>query len=350
MLKSIASLAVLALLATSTSSVSASSKYLSEEALQSQFSNWMTQHSLEYSSADEMFYRFNVYKTNLLKVEQHNEGAAKGEHSFTLGMNKFGAMTNEEYRMNVLGVNRKKKTTNGNGASGTFEATSPAAASVDWRTKGVVSPPKDQGQCGSCWAFSAVGAMEGAHALKTGKLVTLSEQDLVDCVNHGADTCDAGGEMHDGYLEVIAAGGIESEASYPYTGTSGNRCANNKEKFVASFSSYMNVTSGVEAALAAALNTIPTVSVGIDASSFLFQLYSGGVYDNSGCVNSYDELDHGVLAVGYGTAQGFFSTKDFWLIKNSWGGSWGESGYIRMARNKNNQCGVATDATFPIAS
>lgn len=186
-----------------------------------------------------------------------------------------------------------------------------APNSCDWRSKGVLTPIKNQGQCGSCWAFSAVGSMEGAHALATGKLVSLSEQELVDCVLDGADTCQTGGFQQQGYAYVIKAGGEESEADYPYTATSGNKCAFTKSKVAATFSSWKNVTHGNETALQMAIIARPTVAVAIDASSFWFQLYSGGVYNDASCHNKVDQLDHGVLVVGYGVDGG----KDYWLVK-----------------------------------
>jgi cathepsin L len=187
--------------------------------------------------------------------------------------------------------------------------------------------------------------MEAAHALATKNLVSLSEQELVDCVNGGADTCTVGGEMYQAFEYVISAGGEELESSYPYSGTSGNTCKFDKSQVAATISSYANVTSGDESALQSAVAQQP-VSIAIDASSIWFQLYSSGVYDDSSCKNDYNDLDHGVLAAGYGhdTASG----KDYWVVKNSWGAFWGQSGYIYMVRNKNNQCGVATDASYPI--
>lgn len=215
--------------------------------------------------------------------------------------------------------------------------------SWDWRThSNVVNPVKNQGSCGSCWAFSAVAAMEGAFNLKTGSLHSFSEQQVVDCTLNGANTCSIGGEMWQGIDYVAKAGGIESETSYPYKGTSGGGCHFDSSKVVGKFSGYVNVTSGDEAALKAATFEKPVISVGIDASSIWFQLYLFGVYDHSSCKNSIDDLDHGVAVVGYGTDSG----KDYWWVRNSWGGAWGIHGYIRMVRNKNNQCGVATQAAF----
>ena len=185
--------------------------------------------------------------------------------------------------------------------------------------------------------------MEGALNLKTKTLHSLSEQELVDCVNGGANTCSIGGEMYQG-VEYGIAHGMMAEADYSYKGTSGGGCKYDPSKSVHKFSSYSNITSGDENALMAATYEKPIISVGIDASSFWFQLYFGGVFDISSCKNDINDLDHGVAVVGYGhdTSSG----KDYWIVRNSWGGSWGKSGYIWMVRNKNNECGVATQACY----
>ena len=149
--------------------------------------------------------------------------------------------------------------------------------------------------------------------------------------------------MYQGVDYVAKAGGIESESSYPYTASSGRGCKYTKSKAVAHVSGYHNITSGDENALKSAVYEKPIISVGIDASSFWFQLYSGGVYDHSSCGKTYDDLDHGVAVVGYGS-----SSKDYWIVRNSWGESWGMSGYIQMSRNKDNQCGIATQACYAV--
>jgi len=217
-----------------------------------------------------------------------------------------------------------------------------APTSVDWRKQGAVTPVKNQGQCGSCWSFSATGSTEGATFLKKGNLPSLSEQNLVDCSTaQGNQGCN-GGLMDQAFQYIISNRGIDTEASYPYTATGPNACQYNAANSAATLTSFQDVASGNENALQAAVAQQPT-SVAIDASQQSFQLYSGGVYNEPAC--SSTQLDHGVLAVGYGADA---SNTAYWIVKNSWGASWGLQGYILMSRNLNNQCGIATAASYPI--
>jgi cathepsin L len=310
------------------------------------FEKFLTQHSKQYS-ATERLHRYAVFKKNLDFVRKHNEEAERGQWTFTVGMNKFGDLTNEEYRQ-MLGLRRhngmEAPSVVGREWVSTMNAES-VPDTMDWRKKGAVTPVKDQGGCGSCWAFSATAALEGAWFQKSGKLLSLSEQLCVDCVNGGAENCDVGGEMHDCYLQIIAESGDETEADYPYRGESGEGCKFEPSKAVADgFSYYVNVTSGNETALQEA-SSEHVISVGIDASSIFFQLYFGGVYDPPFCKKEWAQLDHGVTVVGYDHDSS--SGMDYWIVKNSWGSWWGLQGYIWMRRNGGNVCGIATDATFP---
>merc|ERR1712126_666490 len=289
-----------------------------------------TVHKKSYETEAEDLLRKEIFLNNVQKVEE---------------VNQFSDLIESEFRASQLGF--KKPAAHKSGASGMFVADAGVdlPTSVDWRKKGAVTAVKNQGQCGSCWSFSTTGSVEGAHAIKTGNLVSLSEEQLVECSwDQGNQGCN-GGLMDSAFDYIIAAPGLESEHDYPYTsggGQSGHDCKFDESKVKATISSYVDVKRKDEDALKQAVATVGPISVAIDASHFSFQQYSGGVYYERNC--SEDRLDHGVLVVGYGTEAG----GDYWLVKNSWAASWGEEGYIKMARNKNNNCGIATQASYPV--
>jgi len=299
------------------------------------FVSWMRTHNKVYGH-EEFQNRWNNWKNNYKFVQEFNKQGL----SFVVGMNQFADMALEEFNTVFKGL---KKLDISIPENPTVFETDTLPASVDWRTKGVVTGIKNQGQCGSCWSFSATGSLEGAHALHTGQLVSLSEQNLVDCSQaEGNQGCD-GGLMDDAFQYVINNKGIDTEASYPYTAADGS-CHYSAANCGSTLGAYQDVQSGSEAALTTASATIGPISVAIDASHNSFQLYSSGVYYEPAC--SATSLDHGVLVVGYGTSGG----QDYYIVKNSWGSSWGMSGYIWMSRNRSNNCGIATMASYPIAS
>jgi len=249
-------------------------------------------------------------------------------------MNKFADLTQEEFGAMYCGYDPEMIQNSGNPPIMIENSDLPDA--VNWTAAGAVTGVKDQGACGSCWAFSTTGSVEGANAIATGTLTSLSEQQLVDCSTaQGNEGCN-GGLMDYAFQYIISNNGITTEASYPYTGVDGS-CKSGVSKAV-TISSFKDVPSGDETTLLAAVTQQP-VSVAIEADQLAFQFYSTGVFSAACGTN----LDHGVLAVGYGTDAG----KDYWIVKNSWGASWGEKGYIRMIRNKN-QCGIALAASYPI--
>jgi len=213
---------------------------------------------------------------------------------------------------------------------------------INFAKLGFVTEIKDQGQCGSCWAFSTTGSLEGQLFRKTGKLINLSEQQLVDCsTKFGNFGCD-GGLMDQGFLYIMSVKGLENEKSYPYTAEDGE-CQYDATKAVGAATGWVDIPSGSEEMLTTALATNGPISVAIDAGNPSFQFYSGGVYDEPAC--SSENLDHGVLAVGYGVTAD--TSIPYFVVKNSWGTSWGVDGYIMMSRNGKNQCGIASAASFP---
>jgi len=228
-----------------------------------------------------------------------------------------------------------------------------APTSVDWRTKGLVTDVKNQGSCGSCWAFSTVVSLEGQNAKKTGKLVSLSEQNLVDCVkneklaNQTDTCCDGckGGLMDFAFQYMIdhQSGTIDTEASYGYKGVD-RKCAYSKANAGATITKYVDIPAGDEDALLDAVANVGPISVGVDAG-IGWQLYFGGVMGTLLCSSNPSKMDHGVAIVGFGTDGG----KDYWIVRNSWGASWGEKGYVRLVRGKN-ACGIANGASYPVVA
>lgn len=303
-----------------------------------QWEAWKSVHEKKYKNGYVENYRKWIWQANLKKIEEHNKS---GRFAFTMAMNQFGDLTPLEYRYLMLGTKYRHNNTERTGSTFLKPSNVELPTTVDWRNKGYVTPVKNQEQCGSCWAFSATGSLEGQHFKKTGKLVSLSEQNLVDCsTSFGNDGCN-GGLMDNAFRYIKANGGIDTEASYPYTASDGN-CKFEKANVGATCTGFTDIAPGSETDLQSAAATVGPISVAIDASHQSFQLYHGGVYDEPDC--SSTQLDHGVLVVGYGTLGG----KDYWLVKNSWGPTWGMNGYLMMSRNKNNQCGIATSSSYPL--
>ena len=233
-------------------------------------------------------------------IDAHNEYA--DVFGFTLKMNEFGDLDGAEFAKMYNGyrMNPKRKP----GKLFVPPSVTDLPTTVDWRTKGYVTGIKNQGQCGSCWAFSTTGSLEGQHFNRTGQLVSLSEQNLVDCSGaEGNEGCN-GGLMDDAFKYIISNHGIDTEASYPYVARD-ETCHFNSANVGATCSSYVDIASGSESDLQVASATVGPISVAIDASHLSFQFYSGGVYTSIFC--SKTSLDHGVLVVGYGV----YESKDY---------------------------------------
>ncbi|GMI82564.1 RESPONSIVE TO DEHYDRATION 19A, RESPONSIVE TO DEHYDRATION 19 [Hibiscus trionum] len=290
-----------------------------------------------YATEEEHDYRLGVFKANLRRAKRHQLLDPTAVH----GVTKFSDLTPSEFRRKFLGLKPLKLPADAEKAP--ILPTENLPVDFDWRDHGAVTGIKDQGSCGSCWAFSTAGALEGAHYLSTGDLVSLSEQQLVDC-DHECDpqeygACDSGcngGLMTTAFEYTLKAGGLERENDYPYTGKDRGPCKFDKTKIAASVSNF-SVISIDEDQIAANLVKHGPLAVGINA--VFMQTYMHGVSCPYICGK---HLDHGVLIVGYGAA-GYapirFKNKPYWIIKNSWGENWGEKGYYKICRGKN-VCGV----------
>jgi C1A family cysteine protease len=302
-----------------------------------QFSNFQERFRKSYETIQEMESRFQIFRTNLRNIILHNLDHTQ---NFTMGINQFTDLTPEEFRAQY--INGGLRTEVGSYGCKSFSSSaSGAPASIDWRTKGAVTSVKDQGQCGSCWTFSSTGAVEGAWAISTGKLVDLAEQELVDCatgISYGSHGCN-GGQMEGAFKYIIEHGQC-ALSSYPYTAKDGScqQCS-----AVAHISSCSDVKPNDQISLKAAVAQQP-VAIAIEADTRYFQSYSSGVLTSSSCGTN---LDHGVLIVGYGAENG----QDYWLVKNSWGTTWGDKGYVKIARSSSTNdagiCGIAMDPSFP---
>jgi C1A family cysteine protease len=301
-----------------------------------EFSNFQERFNRRYSNIQELETRFAIFRKNFIGILAHN---ADLKQNFTMGINQFTDLTPQEFKAKY--ISGLKVEVGSYNCKSFSSSASDAPVSIDWRTKGAVTSVKDQGQCGSCWTFSSTAAIEGAWAIRSGQLIDLSEQQLVDCatgIAYGSHGC-SGGQMEGAFKYVIENGQC-SLSSYPYTAQDGNcqKCTT-----VAHISSCSDVKPNDQLSLKAAVAQQP-VSIAIEADTRYFQSYSSGVLTSSSCGTN---LDHGVTITGYGSENG----QDFWLVKNSWGTSWGESGYVKIGRSDSTNdagvCGIAMDPSFP---
>jgi len=308
---------------------------LTEDAYEAMWHDWVKEFDMSFSPFEVMG-RYKTFKDSVDFIHDHNKNHAETS-GYTVGLNEFAHMTNNEFRRFYTGYNAPINKVQNN-LEILDETLAPS--DVDWVKKNAVTAVKNQGQCGSCWAFSTTGSVEGAHAIKTGKLTSFSEQELVSCASSFGNQGCNGGLMDDGFKYIESKGDV-LESTYPYTGKTGTCSKGKTSPSAVGVSGFKDVKANNEKQLQAAV-AIGPVSVAIEADQSGFQFYKTGVFGGK-CGN---KLDHGVLVVGYGSDGG----KSYWKVKNSWGASWGEKGYIRLAKDvssKSGQCGLASQPSYP---
>ncbi|KAI0983616.1 hypothetical protein GJ496_009452 [Pomphorhynchus laevis] len=304
-----------------------------------------------YKSSDEERFRREVFIENMRYIEDHNEQYLRGKETFYLGPNELLDRTDHEMSSKIskkLAKLKSKRWTQPDTAKKrrvikkTLKKPQMRLPSqMDWREYGIVSPVKYQGNCGSCWAFTSIAVLEIQNIRRVGKLVELSEQQLIDCSkNYGNHGCD-GGFIDPSFHYIRDNRGINSNQIYPYEAKEGS-CRFDSSIVDAVVTKWIDIESGNERQLKETLAFVGPVAVAFDGRQRSFRYYRGGIYKETNCTKNI--LDHSGVIVGYGTSRG----EDYWIIKNSWGKDWGEHGYIRYARNRNNMCGVASIPSYPI--
>jgi len=320
------------------------------------FDEYLKKYNKHYEGAEYQT-RQKIFQDNVREIAKHRAAALRSGDQPWQGINEFTDMTRAEFLQsgrvmkNKLSADAKSCLAHGVTADFSGLNAQDNPTSWDWRTKGVVNPIQNQGQCGSCWTFSTIAAIESALAIKSGKLQKLSEQEVVDCshgcvLEDGQQVCNQGcngGWMWSALTDIISWGGEELETVYPYTAETGT-CKKTKANTIDPIANYTCLSGpnkANETNMASFLVANGPLSIAMDAG--ILQSYSSGIIDPTAGECSTTSLDHAILIVGYGVE----GTKPFWIVRNSWGTSWGEEGYFRIIRGKG-ACGLNAGVVFPI--
>jgi cathepsin L len=307
------------------------------------FAHFKAEFGRAYATGAEHALRKGIFERRLASIIAHNNGNS----TWKRGINRFADRTDAEYKA-VLGLKGSRSQSRYKSDHwiqapadlwDNVDVSGFAGANVDWRTKGVITPPKDQGGCGSCWTFATAETIESYNALKNNKLVTLSEQQILDCTpnpnNCGGTGGCGGGTVELAVARIVEMGGLSTEDSYPYVSGGGQnfQCDSSKLNYAVNVSKYIDLPSNMLPPVLTHVATTGPLAISVDASSW--SDYESGVFD--GCNNVNPDLDHAVQLVGFGTDP---SLGDYWLVRNSWGSGYGEDGYIRLKRYARPPCGI----------
>ncbi|XP_032740820.1 cathepsin 7-like isoform X2 [Rattus rattus] len=306
--------------------------------LDAEWEEWKRSNEKTYSPEEEE-QRRALWEENVKMIKQHTVENGLWMNNFTIEMNQFCDMTDEEMRMMIdssAPTLRNEKRVQKRNVE--------IPKTLDWRKDGYVTPVRRQGACGACWAFAVAGSIEGQLFKKTGKLSPLSVQNLVDCSRSFGTMGCKGGRIYNAFQYVKNNGGLEAEATYPYEAKVRN-CRYRPEKSVVKVTRFLVVPRNEEALINALVNIGP-IAVGIDAQHESFKKYAGGIYHEPNCKR--DSPNHSMLLVGFGYEGQESEGRKYWLVKNSYGEQWGEKGYMKIPRGQNNYCGIASYAMYPV--
>uniref|UniRef100_A0A8C6GH15 Cathepsin Q n=1 Tax=Mus spicilegus TaxID=10103 RepID=A0A8C6GH15_MUSSI len=320
-----------------------------DPSLDVEWKEWMGSFEKLYSPEEEVLRRA-IWEENVKRIKLHNRENSLGKNTYTMGLNGFTDMTDEEFMNIVIGAtlpvdNTRKslwKRALGSPFPKSWYWKDALPKFVDWRNEGYVTRVRNQRNCNSCWAFPVTGAIEGQMFKKTGKLIPLSVQNLVDCSRPQGNRGCRWGNTYNGFQYVLHNGGLEAQATYPYEGKEG-LCRYNPKNSAAKITGFV-VLPESEDVLMDAVATKGPIATGVHVVSSSFRFYDGGVYYEPNCTSS---VNHAVLIVGYGYVGNETDGNNYWLIKNSWGRRWGLSGYMMIAKDRNNHCAIASLAQYP---